>query len=307
MDVVATSRCTGDPLLDAAALVNQTGELYQLNWKVPDVSDITFYRVSVVLRTNQLGIADLEVVPSASQLRNIITNDVVPLADDRTLPIKFRIEHGALSQAVVQLNLKEGGQVSTVLPGSSEPSGVFIPVQGGDDAIHTITVTACESLNSRATDLPVFGPCVSVKSEPALTEPLANPATVFICDVDESFVAEEGVTDEEQAHRITLHQLDPGPDNTGILKAVPHAAACTPNEPGGPAVASANTLRGLLAELRHGNIRSAARELADLVSGPCTRPCSSTSAAAEGSTASATSSSPCRRRWKSSGLRKAVR
>lgn len=254
-----------DPLahvLDAPAAVSLTDQQYQVNWQVPNIDVNTYYRITVVLRTNQLGMADVVVAPNASQLKNLATNELVALADNRTLPIKFRIEQGALAQAVMQINFRTGGQVSTILPGWNEPSGVYIPPQGGGDEFHTITVTSCKSLNSRVTDLPVFGPCVSVTADPQLTAPLVTPATVFICDVNEDLAAGGGIRDENQAHLITMHQLDPGP----ILTAIPHTAACTSGTPGSTSFASASTFRGMLGQIGHGEIRAAARTLADLVS-----------------------------------------
>src|SRR6476661_5261816 len=56
------------------ATVDVAGQTYQLNWKVPDVTQYTFYRITVTLLTHQLGVADLEVVPNASALKKMTAN-----------------------------------------------------------------------------------------------------------------------------------------------------------------------------------------------------------------------------------------
>ncbi|MFL5380949.1 MAG: beta strand repeat-containing protein [Longimicrobiaceae bacterium] len=76
--------------LDAA------GQQYQVNWKTSDynLDPAKTYRISVYQGTFRLGYADVDVVGAAKDLKNVDTNQYIPLLDDRTLPIKFRIETG---------------------------------------------------------------------------------------------------------------------------------------------------------------------------------------------------------------------
>ena len=273
---VATATCRATVLTPTAAVVNLTDESYQLNWKVPS-DTTTFYRVTVKVGDTKLGWADLETSSNASQLKNVSTNDYVALSDGRTLPIKFRIESFALCAtpgvgpcASATVDLTAGGTVSTVLPTFTAPAGVTIPAQtsGTTDGSTstTITVAACDDLNPRATDLPTFGKCVRVTANPALSsQGLTVAATVFICDVSDLTVTQGvggQVLDHDQADRITLHRLDPGPDGGQIVTALPHASAC-----GGPTASRDDgSFRGLFAALRHGSMHEVMRQVASLVS-----------------------------------------
>jgi hypothetical protein len=55
------------------------------------------YRISVTACAVPLGYADVDVVDSGKDLKNVNTNQYVALLDDRTLPIKFQIEPGAVA------------------------------------------------------------------------------------------------------------------------------------------------------------------------------------------------------------------
>src|SRR6266571_5310478 len=58
-----------------------------------------FYRIQVFVGPARLGFADVDPVASVSQLKNVQTGEYIGLVDGRTLPIKFRIESGALCGA----------------------------------------------------------------------------------------------------------------------------------------------------------------------------------------------------------------
>ncbi len=49
----------------------------------------------------ELGHADVDVVASGGELKNVDTDGFIPLLDDRTLPIKFRIEEGVLDCGIL--------------------------------------------------------------------------------------------------------------------------------------------------------------------------------------------------------------
>jgi hypothetical protein len=96
------------------------GEKYQVNWHTDQclegacsLDPSKTYRIRVMVGAAELGHADVDVVSAGSQLKNVETNQYIGLVDGRTLPIKFRIEHGA---------------VAVVAPGGSAPVGI----SGGD-------------------------------------------------------------------------------------------------------------------------------------------------------------------------------
>jgi hypothetical protein len=87
---------------------------------------------------------------------------------------------------------------------------------------------------------------------------------VFVCDVDEPAAILQGAKDEDQAHLITLHRLDPAPNAGQIVTALPHAPGCSAGAP--PyTTASVNSFKGMLADLAHGHLKAAGRTLAGLV------------------------------------------
>ena len=76
---------------------------YIVNWKTGlfNLDPAKHYRIGVYVGTFQLGFADVDVVGSGRELKNVDTDEYIPLLDDRTLPIKFRIETGIVGQVVV--------------------------------------------------------------------------------------------------------------------------------------------------------------------------------------------------------------
>ena len=74
------------------------GDHYQLDWVVPNSANV-FYRIKVKVGSIQLGFADIETAANQKGLRNVNTGDLVTLTEGQTLPIKFRIESGALPRA----------------------------------------------------------------------------------------------------------------------------------------------------------------------------------------------------------------
>ena len=266
---VAGAPCAGGYLVTYNIAQPDAGsEQYSQSWVVP-VSSITFYRIKVSVGSKTLGSADIETGANSSQLKNVNTGQFVPLVDGRTLPIKFRIEQYALCSTPgvgpctsAAVPLTTGGTVQTILPGTTVASGVTIPAQTpttGGPVAPTITVAACPDLNDRATDLPTFGSCVRVTSDPVLPpEGLTAAASVFICDVGPSVAGR--VVSHNQEERITLHRLDINTDLSQRLAALPHAPGCP------VATASSGSLVGMLSALRHGEIRAAGREVAALLS-----------------------------------------
>jgi hypothetical protein len=75
-------------------------DFYYVNWKTrkSDLEADTYYRLIVSVAGQTLGFADIAVCDKRREVRNVNSKEYFPLLDDRTLPIKFRIEKGALSQ-----------------------------------------------------------------------------------------------------------------------------------------------------------------------------------------------------------------
>lgn len=69
-----------------------------VNWHTDQFGfdDTKTYRIRVLVVGTELGYADVDVVNSGKELKNVVTEESKPLVDGRTLPIKFRIEEGAV-------------------------------------------------------------------------------------------------------------------------------------------------------------------------------------------------------------------
>ena len=85
--------------------VSTTDEHYIVNWHTEEILDNytlgagETFRVRILAQGQELGFADIAVVGSAKELKNVDTDEFIGLMDGRTLPIKFRIEEGALTAA----------------------------------------------------------------------------------------------------------------------------------------------------------------------------------------------------------------
>ena len=269
-DAVASASCLPSTSLTATA--DAGAEQYQVSWKVPTSATI-FYRIAVKVGQTTLGFADVETASNASQLKNVATGSFIPLNDGRTLPIKFRIERYALCAVPgVGPCTTVSGDIATaplvVVSGTPDASGisttvgVTIPVQESAPSTPvTVTIASCPNLNPAVIDLPTFGDCVRVTTDPVLPR-LTTPATVFVCSVGINAPLFAGLSEEQEA-RVTMHRYDATGPQAGVT-ALPHAQACVPGTPGGIA-STRPSFTGMLANLAHGQIRRAAKEAVALL------------------------------------------
>lgn len=86
--------------INPGAVVIDAPQQYHVNWdtKQPAIDTSKFYRIQVFGSAGglRLGFADMDPVANGSGLKNVNTAQYIGLLDGRTLPIKFRIEQGAL-------------------------------------------------------------------------------------------------------------------------------------------------------------------------------------------------------------------
>lgn len=266
-ETIGTSLCT--PVSSLTATVNVANELYQADWKVP-TSTTKFYRITVSVGTKPLGYADIASGANQTEVKSLASDEVIALLDGRTLPIKFRIERYALCTdplaggcsstsadiSTTPVTLSTG--TPTADPsGISTASGVTIPAQGGTEPIPvTVTLASCTDI-SQVIGRRTVGECVRVTTDPVLSGPLANRATVFICSVG---VGAYGLTAAE-AEAVTMYRSD----QAGVA-ALAHTDACKPGTPGGVVASANSTLGGMLASLAHGEFRRAASQAVELIS-----------------------------------------
>jgi hypothetical protein len=155
--------------------VDPAGEHYIVNWHTDlfNLSDQVTYRIRVRVGGTELGHADVDVVSSGRELKNVDTQQFLALVDGRTLPIKFRIEQGALPEAPsIQPSAGEPGTLVTITDpqGRIEPGSAVIfyklgqdPATQGTDATN-IQVTSLTTVTFLVPSLALGGPnLVSVR------------------------------------------------------------------------------------------------------------------------------------------------
>ncbi len=139
-----------------AGTIDVSGDHYHANWHAGDFNlDLTqLYRISVFVGAQELGFADVQPVANGGGLKNVETGVVIGLVDNRTLPIKFRIEEGARvgSLKVIKNSDADGGFGFT---GSGTIGGFTLNTTGAPAATAMqmfgldpqVTYTVTESLN----------------------------------------------------------------------------------------------------------------------------------------------------------------
>lgn len=211
-----------------ASAVTVADQSYQVNWKTDEttLNVLSFYRIRVLVGTALLGFADVDPVSSGRDLKNVQTNEYIPLLDGRTLPIKFRIESGALCAvdgtpcASETVNLAEGGQIELI--GAGEDFRVDIrsgtTATFGDQTVTEVTfnLEICDGID---VDLPLYGPCLRISTyfDGAGSNELefSKRLLISLCELDEQYHTPDQTRQETL---ITLHQQD-----GTLIRALPHA------------------------------------------------------------------------------------
>src|SRR2546428_13582292 len=100
---------------------------YIVNWHTAafNLNTACTYRIRFLVAGLQLGLADVDVVDNGAQLQRVDTDEFVPLLDDGTLPIKARVELGAVTFALT-------GDATACRPGRDCGEAVVPPVAGPD-------------------------------------------------------------------------------------------------------------------------------------------------------------------------------
>lgn len=103
-----------------------------VNWHTDQftLSTDATYRIRVLVAGTQLGHADVVPVSSGKELKNVDTEEYISLLDGRTLPIKFRIEPGAVFLVGVEgaAVIAADGAVTLTIPEGAlaGPTGVTV-------------------------------------------------------------------------------------------------------------------------------------------------------------------------------------
>jgi len=213
--------------------VSLTDEMYQVNWQTDDsnLDVLKLYRIRVLIGTKLLGFADVDPMASGKEIKNVQTGENIPLVDGRTLPIKFRIESGALcpenpavgdATACVAstINLAQGGGIHFAAAGEDFrfdiPPNTVASIGGQVVTDLTFGLEVCDGIDI---DLPTVGQCLRVSTFftiPGVGELVfSNPLLISMCELNAEYHSPD---ETRQEGFITLHQQD-GP----LVLALPHA------------------------------------------------------------------------------------
>src|SRR3989449_1425478 len=127
----------------AVVRVDATNQLYIVNWQTDQcvtgpctLPSGNVYRIRALVAGTELGHADIQVVASQQEAKNVNTGEFFPLVDGRTLPVKFRIEQGAVfvvapstQRVMIQTPVTDAGSsVRLVIPAGalSQPAALTV-------------------------------------------------------------------------------------------------------------------------------------------------------------------------------------
>ncbi len=197
--VTITNLCSGDVIRTLAGSEVQVEDAqYHANWHTPDdnLDPACTYRIAVQTGARQLGVVDVDVVDDGSELKNVDTDEFIPLLDDRTLPIQFFIGvgsqcertdsdcgEGTAQPGVSTTIVTENGQAGVVIPAGAVDQPVTIIVESSDD--RPCIASLLEPVYSGSIG-PIGNSCYDFHTEPPLAEINASGrfntnVTVGIC------------------------------------------------------------------------------------------------------------------------------
>jgi len=216
---------------------------YLVNWHTADdnLDASCTYRIVVQTGSRQLGTADVDVVDNGRELKNVDTDQFIPLLDDRTLPIKFYIGVGSQCQRV-DSDCGEGTaqpDQNTTIVTTHGQAGVFIPAGAVDQPVTIIIESADDRPCITGLLQPVFSgnlgavgnSCYDIHTDPPLTE--INAAGKFNTNVTVGMCAQTGSLDHATRDLLQIFQLHIGADPA--IRALNNTRApflsCDPSSP----------------------------------------------------------------------------
>src|SRR5437899_4994427 len=221
--ITISNLCSGDVIRTfAGSEVQPEDGQYQANWHTADdyLDAACTYRIAVQTGARQLGVADVDVVDSGSELQNVNTGEFIPLLVDRTLPIKFFIGVGSQCQRV-DSDCGEGtvqpGQSTTIVTTHGQ-AGVFVPAGAVDQPVTLIIESADDRPCIPGLPEPVFpgdigavgNSCYDFHTEPPLA--LVNTSGKFNTNVTVGICPVIGTLDHATSDLLQIFHLHVGAD-----------------------------------------------------------------------------------------------
>ncbi len=237
--------------------VDLTGQQYIVNWKTSATSEPagSSFRVAVIVHNQTLGFADVDIV-GTGKAKNAHTGDDIALVDGSTLPLKFRIEDGALAASCADPSQPRDCAEQQAFPDrdntivtSDEQAGTFIP----EGALsQPVTVTIIQNTNTPCIPgpfaLPQFPGCYDFFTDPGPTQ-FNTDVIVGLC------VETDGLG--SIVPQLQIFQFDPGLPVRALTNVPATFLPCN----GGVIGSRGSAATGLLASAR-ARVRSVWRALA---------------------------------------------
>lgn len=158
-----------------AVRMSPDDQMYAVNWHTDlfALDPAKIYRIRILVSGTELGHADVDVVNSGKELKNVNTGAYIGLVDGRTLPVKFRIEQGAVFVAGASgksITLANGS--TFVIPPGALTNDVGITAQPAN--LSQLPIAPWGTLISGFD----FGPSGTVFATPATLTVPYDPATL---------------------------------------------------------------------------------------------------------------------------------
>ena len=154
--ITITNLCTGSVIRSISGDDVQVGSgQYHANWRTSDdyLDEACTYRLAVNVGARRLGLADLDVVDNGRELKNVNSDEYIPLLDNRTLPIKFFIGVGSMcdpgvidcGEGVAQPGISTtivttSGRAGLLVPAGAVSENVAITIQSVDNSPGTVCI-----------------------------------------------------------------------------------------------------------------------------------------------------------------------
>ncbi|MCY2687984.1 BspA family leucine-rich repeat surface protein [Salinimicrobium sp. TH3] len=112
--------------------LDEEGEQYVVNWHTDQTGTAVgqTYRIKIKVAGTVLGHADVQMAENGNEAKNITDGEAIALVDGRTLPIKFRIEEGAVNIVGPEggVVITNDGLVNLIIPESAVDENINITV-----------------------------------------------------------------------------------------------------------------------------------------------------------------------------------
>ena len=219
--ITISNLCSGQVIRTfAGADVQVEDGQYHANWFTPDdnLDSTCTYRIAIQAGARQLGVADVDVVDNGSELKNVDTDEFIPLLADRTLPIKFFIGvgsqcartdsdcgEGTALPGTTTTIVTENGQAGVVIPAGALDQPATIIIESSDD--RPCIAGLLEPVYSGSLG-PVGNSCYDFHTEPPLAA--INASGKFNTKVTVGICADVGSLDHATRDLLQIFQLHAG-------------------------------------------------------------------------------------------------